>query len=184
MAETQHPCLRLAAGYLPQWCVPPESIRVDKTIGRDHNVSTVRTLRSSLAVAALLAIVVPTAAQAALDRARFEAALITARDYADDRSLLFYCLRGSVGQVPFLYAGLQADLEQTVQKMKQAGASARQSAEIVQAVLANVRFHDRNAKDASLDRRCIAKDVERSWAQATGISLPLFRRAPFERFGR
>ncbi|MFZ5782055.1 MAG: hypothetical protein ACOY4R_17810 [Pseudomonadota bacterium] len=159
-------------------------MRVDKTVGWRHNASTVRTLRSSLAAAALLAAVVPATAQAALDRARFEAALIAARDYADDRSLLFYCLRGSVEQVPFLYAGLQTDLEQTVQKMKSAGASARQTAEVVQAVLVNVRFYDRNAKDASLDRRCIAKDVERSRAQASGVSVPLFQRAPFDKFGR
>ena len=58
---------------------------------------------------------------AALDRAKFEAALNTARDYSDDRSLIFYCMRGSVETVPFLYAGLQADLEQSLAKMKAAG---------------------------------------------------------------
>src|SRR4030095_8949294 len=68
------------------------------------------------------------AAAAALERARFEAALVAARGYADDRSLIFYCLRGSTETVPFLYVGLQVDLEQAVQKMKSAAASGRHGA--------------------------------------------------------
>ncbi len=121
---------------------------------------------------------------AALDRAQFEAALSTAREYADDRSLIFYCLRGSVETMPFLYAGLQSDLEQTLQRLKTAGASSRQSAELVQAVMINVRFYQRDAKDAGLDRRCISKDVERSRAEVKGVSIPLFQRAPFDKLGK
>ena len=121
---------------------------------------------------------------AALDRAQFEAALTAARDYADDRSLIFYCLRGSVETAPFIYAGLQADLEQALQKMKAAGASARQSAELVQMVMTNVRFYARDAKDPGLDRRCISKDVERSRAEANGVSIPLFLRPPFDKLGK
>lgn len=90
--------------------------------------------------------------------AQFDAVMITARDYADDRSLIFYCLRGPTETVPFLYASLQADLEQAVQKMKSAGASARQNAEMVQVVLlGTVRTFPREAKDNALDRRCISK---------------------------
>ncbi len=128
--------------------------------------------------------VVAMSAHAALDRAQFEATLVAARDYADDRSLIFYCLRGSVETVPFLYAGLQADLEQAAQKMKAAGASARQSAEMVQMVLSNVRFYPRDAKDDALDRRCISKDVERSRAEVKGVSVPLFLRPPFDKLGK
>jgi hypothetical protein len=134
--------------------------------------------------ASLLLLTLPAAhAQAALERAQFEATLTTARDYADDRSLIFYCLRGSTETVPFLYAGLQADLEQAVQKMKTAGASSRQTAELVQMVLGNVRYYPRDAKDDSLDRRCISKDVERSRAEAKGVSIPLFQRTPFDKLG-
>jgi len=122
-----------------------------------------------LAATALLWALPAVTANAALERAQFEAALMTARDYADDRSLVFYCLRRVREQVPFLYAGLQTDLEQTVVKMKVAGASARQTAEVVQAVLSQVRFYGRDARDESLERRCIAKDVERSRAEARGV---------------
>ncbi len=143
----------------------------------------IRPIRDLLAASFLLFTpAVP--AEAALDRARFEAALITARDYADDRSLVFYCLRGSTETVPFLYAGLQTDLEQAVQKMKNAGASARQTAEMVQMVLSTVRHYPRDAKDDALDRRCISKDVERSRAEVKGVSVPLFLRPPFDRMGR
>jgi carbamoylphosphate synthase large subunit len=135
--------------------------------------------------AGLLAISLPAvSAHAALDRMQFEATLVTARDYADDRSLLFYCLRGAGETVPFLYAGLQADLEQAVQRMKAAGASARQNAEMVQVVLSAVRFYPRDAKDDALDRRCISKDVERSRAEVKGVGLPLFLRPPFDKFGK
>lgn len=136
-------------------------------------------------VAAFLLLTLPAShAQAALDRARFEAALLTARNYADDRSLIFYCLRSSTETLPFLYAALQADLEQAGQKMKSAGASALQTAEMIQMVLSTVRFYPRDARDASLDRRCISKDVERSRAEVTGVSLPLFLRPPFDRLGK
>jgi hypothetical protein len=143
----------------------------------------VRSARNFLAVS-ILACALPAIAMAALDRAKFESALVAARDYADDRSLIFYCLRASVETAPFLYAGLQSDLEQALQKMKAAGASSRQSAELVQMVMVNVRFYARDAKDAGLDRRCISKDVERSRAEVSGVSLPLFLRPPFDRLGK
>lgn len=147
-------------------------------------VTMVQSARKFLAGGILLLTLPAAHAEAALERAQFESALMTARDYADDRSLIFYCLRGSTETVPFLYAGLQADLEQTVQKMKSAGASARQSAEMVQMVLGTVRTYPRDAKDDVLDRRCISKDVERSRAEVRGVSVPLFLRPPFNRMGR
>jgi hypothetical protein len=142
-----------------------------------------RCARDLLATSILLLTLPVAHAEAALDRAQFEQTLIAARDYADDRSLIFYCLRSSTETVPFLYAGLQADLEQAVQKMKTAGASARQTAEVVQTVLGGVRYYPANAKDDSLDRRCISKDVERSRAEVKGVSVPLFLRPPFDKLG-
>ena len=157
---------------------------IDKLAAGVHNGTImIRSARNLLAGGLLLTL--PAAhAEAALERVQFDAVLMTARDYADDRSLIFYCLRGSIETVPFLYAGLQADLEQAVQKMKTAGASARQSAEMVQMVLGTVRSYSRDAKDDALDRRCISKDVERSRAEVKGVSVPLFLRPPFDKMGR
>ena len=143
-----------------------------------------RSARVFLAACTLVLTVPIAHAQAALDRAQFEQSLMAARDYADDRSLIFYCLRASSETVPFLFAGLQSDLEQAVQKMKKAGASTRQNAEMVQMVLSTVRFYPPTAKDDSLDRRCISKDVERSQAEVRGVSVPLFLRPPFDKIGK
>jgi hypothetical protein len=156
----------------------------EQAVGVHNGMVMIRSARDFLAGGFLLLTLPVAHAEAALERAQFEAVLTTARDYADDRSLLFYCLRGSTEAVPFLYAGLQADIEQAVQKMKSAGASARQSAEMVQVVLSTVRSYPRDAKDDSLDRRCISKDVERSRAEVKGVSVPLFRRPPFDKMGK
>ena len=158
---------------------------IDKWGGGVHNGTImIRSARNFLAGSFLLLTLPAAHAEAALERVQFEAVLMAARDYADDRSLIFYCLRGSTETVPFLYAGLQADLEQTLQKMKSAGASARQNAEMVQMVLSTVRIYPREAKDDALDRRCISKDVERSRAEVKGVSVPLFLRPPFDKMGR
>ena len=158
---------------------------IDKQAASVHNGTImIRSARNFLAGGLLLLTLPAAHAEAALERVQFEAVLMTARDYADDRSLIFYCLRGSTETVPFLYAGLQADLEQAVQKMKSAGASARQSAEMVQMVLGTVRTYSREAKDDALDRRCISKDVERSRAEVKGVSVPLFLRPPFDKMAK
>jgi len=158
---------------------------IDKQAASVQNgTNMIRSARNFLAGGFLLLTLLAAHAEAALERVQFDAVLTTARDYADDRSLIFYCLRGSTETVPFLYAGLQADLEQTVQKMKSAGASARQSAEMVQMVLGTVRTYGRDAKDDALDRRCISKDVERSRAEVKGVSVPLFLRPPFDKMGK
>ncbi|CAN5914436.1 hypothetical protein BH11PSE3_BH11PSE3_20630 [soil metagenome] len=157
---------------------------IDKIAACGHNGRMVRSARNTLVATALLWAVPALTANAALERAQFEAVIMAARDYADDRSLVFYCLRGSTEQVPFLYAGLQTDIEQTAQKMKNAGASARQSAEMIQMVMSSVRFYARDAKDAALDRRCISKDVERTLAEGKGVSMPLFLRTPFDKMAK
>ena len=62
----------------------------------------IRSARTCLA-GALLLLTLPVAHdEAALERVQFDAVLMTARDYADDRSLIYYCLRGSTETVPFL----------------------------------------------------------------------------------
>ena len=158
---------------------------IDKQAASVQNgTNMIQSARNLLAGGFLLLTLPAAHAEAALERAQFDAVLMSARDYADDRSLIFYCLRGSTETVPFLYAGLQADVEQAVQKMKSAGASARQSAEMVQMVLGTVRTYGRDAKDEALDRRCISKDVERSRAEVRGVSVPLFLRPPFDKMAK
>src|SRR4030095_9852577 len=102
---------------------------IDKLAAGVHNGTImIRSARNLLAGGFLLLPLPAAHAEAALERAQFDAVLITARDYADDRSLIFYCLRGSTETVPFLYAGVPAELANAVQKMKSAGASGRHGA--------------------------------------------------------
>ncbi len=51
-------------------------------------------------------------------------------------------------------------------------------------VMSNMRFYQRDAKDAALDRRCIARDVERTLAEGKGVSVPLFLRPPFDKMAK
>jgi hypothetical protein len=94
--------------------------------------------------------------------------------------LIFYCLRHANETRPFLYGGVQADIEGALVKLRAAGADPRQQAELVQAVLANVRTFPADARDAALDRRCASEEVERNYAQLGAVSLPLATRPPLK----
>ena len=92
---------------------------IDKLAAGVHNGTImIRSARNFLAAGFLLLMLPVAHAEAALERAQFDAVLMTARDYADDRSLIFYCLRGSSETLPFLYAALQADLEQALPTLR------------------------------------------------------------------
>lgn len=135
-----------------------------------------------LALAGLL-VWTPNAATAqpeALDARRWPALLAAARAYAQDRTLISYCFRRSEEMTPFLYAGLHADIEDALRRLRAAGASDRQRAELVQAVLSNVHFAGRDTSDAGLDKDCVAKDVEKNVQLLWGVGLPLFLRPPFD----
>ena len=110
-------------------------------------------------------------AQQPLDPVRFKAVLAAAEGYAADVSLVNYCLR--------VY-----DLEEALAVLKAADAEPKQKAEFVQAVLANVRFHPKDAKDPALDRHCTEEEVEKKYAQNFGLSPALKRRPPLDKLGR
>ena len=132
-------------------------------------------------VAGLVLAATPTAARAEqIDPQRFDALLATARGYAEDRSLIFYCLRGNEEVVPFLYAGLHFDIEEAVQGLRAAGSDDRQNALLIQAVLSHVRFAAPEAQDPLLDQQCVAKDVEKSLDMLQGVGVPLAIRPPFD----
>src|SRR5438876_11271617 len=55
-----------------------------------------------------------------LDPALFEALVKTARTYAADRTLIFYCLRKNDEMAPFLYAGVHLDIAYALQLLRAA----------------------------------------------------------------
>ncbi|HLL27439.1 MAG TPA: hypothetical protein VKT73_07285 [Xanthobacteraceae bacterium] len=117
-----------------------------------------------------------------LDAPLFEAILATARSYAADRNLVFYCLRKNDDMRPFLYAAVHLDIAYTMQLLRTAGADDRQRAQLIEAVLANIRpVEPKAAEDPALTRQCAGADAENALAKLTGVGKPLFMRPPFEK---
>jgi hypothetical protein len=121
---------------------------------------------------------------APLDGPRFDAVPAAGRAYAEDQTLIFYCLRGADETGPFLYVGLHADIEAALKKLKAAGSDERQNALFVQAVLGTVRFASLSPKNGVLEPQCVDKDVEKSVAEIGGVAMPLFLRPPFDKLDR
>jgi hypothetical protein len=134
--------------------------------------------RTGLAGAAALAPAVlslPVSAEP-IDRPRFEAVLVAARGYAEERSFIFYCMRQDAEARTFLYYVMHEDITDTLKKLRAAGGDLRQNAELVEAVLATVRVAQPDAKDPALDARCAATDVIQEISLLRGIGSPLFLR--------
>jgi hypothetical protein len=123
-------------------------------------------------------------AQQLLDPVRFKAVLAAAQGYAADVSLVNYCLRVYDEQRPFLYYAVLLDLEEAMAVLKGVDAKPQQKAEFAEAVLANVRFYPKDAKDPALDRRCTEEEVEKKYVQNFGVSPALKRRPPLDKLGR
>jgi hypothetical protein len=132
------------------------------------------------ALSALVAVLpsLPALAQS-LDRPRFAEVLATTRAYADERTLIFYCLRQKADMRPFLYFLVHADLEDAVKKIRAAGADNRQTGQLVETVWSNVRVAAPDAKDAALDAKCAATNVEEEISLLRGVGAPLVLRPAF-----
>lgn len=125
------------------------------------------------------------AAAEPLTPSSFQAALEAAKAYAADRTLVFYCLRHETEMVPFTYMIVHKEIEEALVKLRAAGSDARQDAQLVQAVMATVRFPAPGASDPALDAECKDKNVEQSYYMFLGsFSVPLARRPPFNTLTR
>lgn len=121
------------------------------------------------------------AAAEPLTPVRFQQVLATAKAYAADRSLIFYCIRDEPGMLPFNYLVIHVETEAALNKLKAAGSEARQNAELVEAVMANVRYPTASASDAAMDAECKAKNVKQNYFTFSGPMIsPLDRRPPFD----
>src|SRR5215510_8502436 len=99
-----------------------------------------RSIASLLARAVAAAALPSIAAAEPLTPVRFQQILATAKAYAADRTLIFYCIRDEPGMLPFNYLVIHVETEAALNKLKAAGSEARQNAELVEAVVANVRY--------------------------------------------
>ncbi len=112
---------------------------------------------------------------------RFQQILATAKAYAADRTLVFYCIRDEPGMLPFNYLVIHTEITEALDKLRKAGSDSRQNAELVEAVMANVRYPTVNASDAAMDAECTAKNVKQNYFTFSGpLVTPLDKRPPFD----
>jgi len=115
----------------------------------------------------------------------FRQVISVAKEYAADRTLVFYCLRKQAEMVPFFYLILHSETQDALVKLREAGGTPEQNAELVRTILANTRFSAADANDPALEAECKTKDVEKNYYTFTGrISFPLAMREPVKSLGR
>jgi hypothetical protein len=115
----------------------------------------------------------------------FRSALEVAKLYAADRTLVFYCLRQEAEMVPFTYMIVHVEIEEALVKLRAAGSSAEQNAQLVQTVMTNVRFPAPGASDPAVDAECRDKKVADNYFIFNGsFSVPLAHRQPFNTLTR
>jgi len=115
----------------------------------------------------------------------FRQVIEAAKEYAADRTLVFYCLRHDKAVASAFHYILHAETQDALVKLKDAGGTPDQNAELVRTILANTRFFAADANDPALEAECKAKDVEKSYYTFTGrISFPLAMREPVKSLSR
>ena len=140
-----------------------------------------RSITPLLACSIVCGVLPSIAAAEPLTPVRFQQILATAKAYAADRTLVFYCTRDEPGMLPFHYLIIHMETEAALNKLKAAGSEARQNAELVEAVMANVRYPTTGASDAAMDAECKAKNVKQSYFTFSGpLIAPLDKRPPFD----
>lgn len=115
----------------------------------------------------------------------FRSALEVAKLYAADRTLVFYCLGQDPEMVAFTYMIVHVEIEEALVKLRAAGSSAEQNAQLVQTVMTNVRFPTPGASDPAVDAECRDKKVADNYFIFNGsFSVPLAHRRPFNSLTR
>ena len=140
-----------------------------------------RSIASLLALSILCDALPSTASAEPLTAVRFQQLLATAKAYAADRTLTFYCIRDEPGMLPFNYLVIHTEVQAALDKLKAAGSEARQNAELVEAVMSNVRYPMVGASDPAMDAECNSQNVKQSYFTLSGPTVtPLDKRPPFD----
>ena len=133
-----------------------------------------------------LACVLPTIAVAdPLTPVSFRQIIEAAKEYAADRTLVFYCLRKDKELASAFHYILHSETQDALVRLKDAGGTPDQNAALVRTILTNARVSPADASDPAMEAECKAKDVEKSYYTFTGrISFPLAMREPLKSLGR
>lgn len=122
----------------------------------------------------------PPARAEPIDGPRFEAVLVEARGWAEERTLLFYCFRQEPNARPILFFLLHAYLEDALKKLREAGSDRLQNGRLVETVLTTVHAVPPDTRDAALEAQCASRDVKEEFATLKGVGYPLYLRPAFK----
>ena len=111
------------------------------------------------------------------DRALMQRALAAARQWAQDQTLVSYCLRDNLPPQQFA-RNFAMDRDQALARLRRGGATEAQLHEVATAIAEGYRPPPAG-EDAARTAECAAKEVEKNVFIISGIGLPLFLRPPF-----
>ena len=106
-------------------------------------------------------------------------ALAAARTWAQDQSLILYCLRRHPNRDMLAHA-IADDRDKALAGLRHAGGSEQQVRQVADVIAANYRLAEPSADDKPLTDACTAKDVERNVEILGAIAWPLWMRPPFK----
>lgn len=136
----------------------------------------------ALAVALLALLGVDAAAaadtRAQVDAAVMQQALATARIWAQDQSLILYCLRRNSHRDQWAHA-VAGDRDKALDALRGAGATQQQAEQVAAVIAQNYRVTEPSAEDPVRSEACRTREVERNLEILGKIAWPLWMRPPF-----
>ncbi len=113
------------------------------------------------------------------EREFWAAAFETGRAYAQDLTLISYCVRNDADLASFVPISLVGDLHSVADRARMGAVDYRRMAEFIREVLTSVRFASRDAADPALDKQCAERKVADEVVRLGPIARPLTMRPPF-----
>jgi hypothetical protein len=113
-----------------------------------------------------------------LDPAIMDRALATAKEWAEDQTLIAYCFRNHSDR-EILTGAFGKDRDDAIARLSHGGATEQQLRRFALTIAENFRAPEPGAEDKASSAACTAKDVEKSVFTLSGVGVPLFMRPPF-----
>ena len=114
------------------------------------------------------------------DAALMQRALATAQVWAQDQSLILYCLRRDSHRAQWAQA-VAGDRDKALAALRNTGATQQQADQVAAVIAQNYRVAEPSAEDPALNEACRTRDVERNIQILGPIAWPLWMRPPFNR---
>jgi hypothetical protein len=119
-------------------------------------------------------------AQDSVEERQFWAAAFEAgRVYAQDMTLISYCVRNDDDLAAYAPVTLVSDLDHVAERARTGAVSARRVGEFIREVLTSTRLATREASDPALDQQCAERKVAEEVLKLGSIARPLSMRPPF-----